>query len=88
MKVAQSCVLEDVLRHDVDADVELVGDELEEARRRHLEVEDDGVLVGRLRRIEELLDVGAPLHRRADFDQLVEGVGDILGGERRRHRSR
>ena len=75
--------LEDVLRHDVDADVVLVGHEVEEARRRHLELDDDRVGVGRRRPPATNCWTSTPQRTlRPEVAQRVERVGDVLGAER------
>ena len=73
--------LEDVLGHDVETDVVLVGHEVEEARRRNLEFHQGlGIALGG-RLLDEQVDVDAPPDLRPGIAHGVEGVGDVLGAE-------
>ena len=73
--------LEDVLRHDVDADVVFVGHEKEKSRRWDLEIDHHSIGIGRRGLIDGLLHIDTPAHLGAEIAQGVEGVGDILGAE-------
>src|SRR5215470_19273671 len=64
-------------------DVVLVRHEVEKARRRHLEPDDDRVGIGRLRLLHELLYVNAPTDLRAEVAQTVQREGHVLGRKRR-----
>ena len=77
----QVLALEDVLRHDVETDVVLVGHEVEEAWRRDLELHQGlGIALGG-RFFDEQVDVDAPPDLRPSIAYGVEGVGDVLGAE-------
>ena len=67
----------------MQADVVFVGQHVvEEARRRHLELEQRRVGVDHGGRFQHLLDVLAPFDLAAELVQRVERIGDVLGGER------
>ena len=73
--------LEDVLRDDVDPDVVLVGHEVEEARRRDLELDDHRVGVRGGRLLDELLHVDAPADLGTQVAQTIEREGDVFRAE-------
>jgi hypothetical protein len=73
---------ENVLRHDVDADVVLVGHEKEETRRWNHEIHHHSIGVRRGRLRHRLLHVNAPFHLGAIITQGIQRIGDILGAER------
>src|SRR5262249_31409962 len=64
---------EDVLRHDIDADIVFVRHKEEKTRRRDLEVDDDCVGVCRRRLLHCLLHIDTPAHFGAQIAQGVEG---------------
>ena len=74
--------LEDVLGHDVDANVVFVCHEEEKAWRGNLEIDHDRIGIGRAGLFHRLLHVHTPAHLGAEIAQRVEGVGDVFGGER------
>ena len=82
LKLAQSPAAEDVLRHHIDADVVLVGQQVEEPRCGHLEFDDDGVGIGCRNAVEGLLDVDAPTHLCPELVQGRQRVDHVIGAER------
>ena len=75
-------LLEDVLRHHVDADVVLVGAVFEEARRGGLELQQHGVRIDNRGCIQYLGDVSPPLDLGPQRVERVVGVGDVVCRER------
>src|SRR5215469_11836130 len=74
--------LENVLWHDVNANIVLVGHKEEEPRRWDLEVDHHRIRVGRRRLLDGLLDVDAPAYLRAEVAQAVQRKGNVFGAKR------
>src|ERR1700730_6111685 len=75
--------LENVLWHDVDADIVFVGHKEKKPWRRDLEIDHHGVRIARCRVFHGLLHIHAPAHFGTEVAQGVERIGDVLGAERR-----
>src|SRR5215475_8475104 len=82
LKAGPVLPVEDVLRHDVDADVIFVRHEEEETRRRNFEIDDYRIGIGRSRLLDGLLHVDAPAHLGPEIAQAVQRICDIFGAER------